>query len=59
MAEVKTISIDNFTTDSGAVYNHIGLHYQHFGQSFHNAPVILINHSLTSDIRVTSQGMIY
>jgi len=53
MAEVKTISIDNFTTDSGVVYDHIGLHYQHFGQSFHNAPVILINHSLTGDSNVT------
>ena len=53
MSEVKTISIDNFTTDSGAVYDHIVLYYQHFGQSFHNAPVILINHSLTGDSNVT------
>ena len=53
MAEVKTISIDNFTTDSGAVYDHIVLHYQHFGQSFDNAPVVLINHSLTGDAKVT------
>ena len=53
MAKVKTISINNFTTDSGAAYDKIDLHYQHFGQSFDNAPVVLINHSLTSDANVT------
>jgi homoserine acetyltransferase len=43
MAEVKTISINNFTTDSGVVYDKIDLHYQHFGQSSDHAPVVLIN----------------
>ena len=52
MAEVKTISINNFTTDSGVVYDTIDLHYQHFGQSFEHAPVVLINHSLTGDSNV-------
>jgi homoserine O-acetyltransferase len=52
MAEVKTISINNFTTDSGIAYDKIDLHYQHFGQSFDEAPVVLINHSLTSDANV-------
>ncbi|MDB2521292.1 alpha/beta fold hydrolase [Flavobacteriaceae bacterium] len=52
MAEVKTISIYNFTTDSGVVYDKINLHYQHFGQSFDHAPVVLINHSLTGDANV-------
>ena len=52
MAEVKTISINNFTTDSGVVYDSIDLHYQHFGQSFERAPVVLINHSLTGDSNV-------
>ncbi len=53
MAEVKTISINNFTTDSGAVYDQVDLHYQHFGQPFDHAPVVLINHSLTGDANVT------
>ena len=53
MAEVKTISINNFITDSGVVYDSIDLHYQHFGQSFERAPVVLINHSLTGDSNVT------
>ena len=57
MAEVETISINNFTTDSGAVYDKVDLHYQHFGQSSDNAPVVLINHSLTGDANVAgSQG---
>ena len=53
MVHVKTISINNFTTDSGVVYDKIDLHYQHFGQSYQNAPVVLINHSLTGDANVT------
>ncbi len=52
MAEVKTISINNFTTDSGITYDKIDLHYQHFGKSFDHAPVVLINHSLTGDANV-------
>ncbi len=52
MAKVKTISINNFNTDSGIVYDKIDLHYQHFGQSFEHAPVVLINHSLTGDANV-------
>ena len=52
MGNVKTISINNFTTDSGIVYDKIDLHYQHFGQSYENAPVVLINHSLTGDSNV-------
>ncbi|MEK9602813.1 MAG: alpha/beta fold hydrolase [Flavobacteriaceae bacterium] len=52
MAEVQTISINDFTTDSGVVFDQIGLHYQHFGQAYDQAPVILINHSLTGDANV-------
>jgi len=55
VAEVKTISINNFHTDSGIVYDKIDLHYQHFGQSFEHAPVVLINHSLTGDSNVAGQ----
>ena len=52
MTEVKTISVKDFTTDSGAVYKQIDIHYQHFGQAFDQAPVVLINHSLTGDANV-------
>ena len=53
MGNVKTISINNFTTDSGVVYDKIDLHYQHFGQPYQHSPVVLINHSLTGDANVT------
>ena len=52
MTEVKTISVKDFTTDSGAVYEQIDINYQHFGQVFDQAPVVLINHSLTGDANV-------
>mgnify|MGYP001476679575 CR=1 FL=1 len=52
MSKVKTISISNFTTASGSYYDKIELHYQHFGRSHINAPVVLINHSLTGDANV-------
>jgi len=52
MTEVKTIYIENFTTDSGIFYEQIELHYQHFGQAYDEAPVVLINHSLTGDANV-------
>ena len=53
MAVVKTISIEDFTTDAGAVYKQIDLQYQQFGQAIDQAPVVLINHSLTGDANVT------
>lgn len=57
MVVVKTISIEDFTTDAGAVYKQIDLHYQQFGQAIDQAPVVLINHSLTGDANVTgSEG---
>ena len=52
MAEVKTICINNYTTDTGVFYNKVDLHYQHFGQSSELAPIVLINHSLTGDANV-------
>jgi len=52
MTEVKTITINNFTTDSGVKYDRIKLHFQHFGASYSEAPVVLINHSLTGDANV-------
>lgn len=49
---IKTISISQFKTDSGVSYETIDLHYQHFGQDYNDAPVVLINHSLTGDANV-------
>ena len=56
MSKVKTISIPNFTTASGSYYHKVELHYQHFGRNCINAPVVLINHSLTGDANVAGSS---
>ena len=56
MSKVITIPIHNFTTASGSYYNEIKLHYQHFGRDYNDAPVILINHSLTGDANVAGSS---
>jgi len=56
MAEIKTISILNFKTHSGAVFNSIKLYYQQFGKQIGTAPVVLVNHSLTGDSKLTGKG---
>ena len=53
MLEIKTISIKNFKTHSGAIYPKINLHYQQFGKQIGKAPIVLVNHSLTGDANLT------
>ena len=54
--EIKTLTISQFTTSTGAFYNSINLHYQYFGQAIGTAPVVLVNHSLTGDSQVTGKN---
>jgi len=56
MTEIKTISIHNFKTHTGAVYPSINLHYQQFGLAIGTAPVVLVNHSLTGDAQLTGKN---
>ena len=56
MAGIQTISIPDFKTHSGAVYPSIDLHFQQFGCEIGTAPVVLVNHSLTGDARLTGDG---
>jgi len=56
LMEIKTLTISQFTTSTGAFYNSINLHYQHFGQAIGTAPVVLVNHSLTGDSQVTGKN---
>ena len=52
-----TITIQNFTTESGAFYASFNLSYQLFGQALHTAPIVLVNHALTGNSQVVgSQG---
>ena len=56
LAEIKTISILDFKTHSGAVFDSIKLYYQQFGKQIGTAPVVLVNHSLTGDSKLTGEG---
>ena len=56
MLEIRTISIKNFKTHSGAIYPKINLHYQQFGRQIGKAPIVLVNHSLTGDANLTGDG---
>ena len=56
MAEIKTISILDFKTHSGAVFDSIKLYYQQFGKQIGTAPVVLVNHSLTGDSKLSGEG---
>ena len=53
MLEIRTISIKNFKTHSGAIYPKINLYYQQFGRHIGKAPIVLVNHSLTGDANLT------
>ncbi|MGQ7945507.1 alpha/beta fold hydrolase [Flavobacterium sp. WC2509] len=47
-----TITIQNFTTESGVFYATINLSYQLFGCALHTAPIVLVNHALTGNSHV-------
>ena len=47
-----TITIQNFTTESGAFYATINLSYNLFGPLLHTAPIVLVNHALTGNSQV-------
>ena len=47
-----TITIQNFTTESGAFFASINLSYQLFGCALHTAPIVLVNHALTGNSQV-------
>ncbi|WP_255580341.1 alpha/beta fold hydrolase [Flavobacterium sp. UMI-01] len=47
-----SITIHNFTTESGANYPLIHLSFQVFGQELHTAPIVLINHALTGNSNI-------
>ncbi|PJJ10616.1 homoserine O-acetyltransferase [Flavobacterium sp. 1] len=46
------ITIQNFTTESGAFFASINLSYQIFGLALHTAPIVLVNHALTGNSHV-------
>ena len=46
------ITIQNFATESGAIFASINLIYQLFGRALHTAPIVLVNHALTGNSQV-------
>jgi homoserine O-acetyltransferase len=47
-----SITLQNFTTESGAFYATLNLSYNLFGPALHTAPIVLINHALTGNSQV-------
>lgn len=50
------IILQNFTTESGALYNSIPLSFALFGLPLHSAPIVLVNHALTGNAQVTGEN---
>jgi homoserine O-acetyltransferase len=50
-----TLTIQNFTTESGAIYGTINLSYHLFGPALHTAPIVLVNHALTGNSQVVGK----
>lgn len=54
-AKLQHITINNFTTKNGQVYDQIPLSYELFGQELYSAPIVLINHALTGNSDVAGE----
>jgi len=51
-----SITIQNFTTESGAFYASLNLSFQVFGRALHTAPLVLVNHALTGNSQVIGEN---
>ena len=51
-----SITIQNFTTESGAIYASINLSFQVFGPALNTAPIVLVNHALTGNSQVIGEN---
>ena len=52
MNPIQSLPLVNVKTAAGKFFSKLDLYYQHFGQPLDQAPVVLINHSLTGDANV-------
>ena len=53
---LKYITLENFTTESGYFYPKFELSYQVFGQELKTAPTVLVNHALTGNSNVAGEN---
>ena len=51
-----SITINNFTTESGAFYASLNLSFEVFGLALNTAPIILVNHALTGNSQVIGEN---
>ena len=51
-----SITLQNFTTESGAFYASLNLSFQVFGPALNSAPIVLVNHALTGNSQVIGQN---
>ena len=51
-----SITLQNFTTESGAFYAVLNLSFQVFGLELHTAPIVLVNHALTGNSHVVGEN---
>ena len=51
-----SITINNFTTESGAFYASLNLSFEVFGLALNTAPIVLVNHALTGNSRVIGEN---
>ena len=51
-----SITLQNFTTESGAFYAVLNLSFQVFGPELHNTPIVLVNHALTGNSQVVGEN---
>ena len=50
--KINQIQLQNFITESGALYPILHLSYQVFGPNLNTAPIVLVNHALTGNSNV-------
>jgi homoserine O-acetyltransferase/O-succinyltransferase len=51
-----SITINNFTTESGAFYASLNLSFEVFGIALNTAPIVLVNHALTGNSQVIGEN---
>jgi homoserine O-acetyltransferase len=51
-----SITINNFTTESGAFYASLNLSFEVFGLALNTAPIVLVNHALTGNSQVIGKN---
>ena len=51
-----SITVQNFTTESGAFYASLNLSFQVFGLALNTAPIVLVNHALTGNSQVIGEN---